>query len=163
MVGDRGHVRLPGRVMLLLTWRACYNTADRHFKLMRRMLAPLPAGGIRWETSIYLNRQCEGKPVARLSASLLSTRYTLKPTTSCMPTGSSPASCSDTTLQPAAARAPELLVAEGSKPGFWRRKRAVADASLKAAEAAAAAAGVPANLADVQYSKRVQGFMRPRK
>jgi len=130
---------------------------------MRRMLAPLPTGGIRWETSIYLNKQCEGKPVARLSASLLSTRYTLKPTTSCMPTTCGPASGSDGTLQSAAAHAPQLLVTEGLKPGFWRRKRAVADVSLKAAEAAAAAAGVPANLADVQYSKRVQGFMRPRK
>jgi len=130
---------------------------------MRRMLAPLPAGGIRWETSIYLNKQCEGKPVARLSASLLSTRYTLKPTASCMPTTCGPVSGSDGTLQKAAAHATELLVTEGLKPGFWRRKRAVADVSLKAAEAAAAAAGVPANLADVQYSKRVQGFMRPRK
>ena len=130
---------------------------------MHRMLAPLPVGGVRWETAIYMSRECEGKPVARLSASLLSTRYTLKPTTSCMPTGTGPAPGSDGTLHSAVARAPELLLTEGLKPGFWRRKRAVADVSLRAPEAAAAAAGVPANLADVQYSKRVQGFMRPRK
>ena len=127
--------------------------------LLRRMLAPLPAGGIRWETAIYLNKQCEGKPVARLSASLLSTRYTLKPTTSCMPTSLG----SHGALPSAeAGGSGSSSFTEGLKPGFWRRRRAVTDVELKA-EAAAVPAGVPANLADVQYSKRVQGFMRPRK
>ena len=53
------------------------------------------------------------------------------------------------------------VAVEVSKPSFWRRKRAVADASK--AETKTVPEGVPANLADVQYSKRVQGFMRPRK
>ena len=126
------------------------------------MLAPVPAGGIRWETSIYLNRQCEGKPVARLSASLLSTRYTLKPTPSCMPATSASAPGSLEGAQPSGeADGNDGLAVEDCKPSFWRRKRAVADAPK--AEATAVPEGVPSNLADVQYSKRVQGFMRPRK
>ena len=124
-----------------------------------RMMAPLPAGGIRWETAIYLNKQCEGKPVARLSASLLSTRYTLKPTASCMPTSSVSSAGADGMLHLDGPMSPS---SEGSKPGLWRRKRAVTDVGPKA-EAAAVPTGVPPNLADVQYSKRVQGFMRPRK
>ena len=126
------------------------------------MLAPLPAGGIRWETSIYLNKQCEGKPVARLSASLLSTRYTLKPTPSCMPaTSASTPGGSEGGRSSGEADSVDGVAVEVSKPSFWRRKRAVADASK--AETKTVPEGVPANLADVQYSKRVQGFMRPRK
>jgi hypothetical protein len=122
------------------------------------MLAPLPAGGIRWETSIYLNKKCEGKPVARLSASLMSTRYTLKPTPSCMPaTSATPGSPEGSQRS---GEVSELAVKE-SKPSFWWRKRAVADAAK--AQAAAVPENVPSNLVDVQYSKRVQGFMRPRK
>ena len=120
------------------------------------MLAPLPAGGIRWETSIYLNKKCEGKPVARLSASLMSTRYTLKPTPSCMPAASAMPGSPEGSQSSCEIGG---LAVEELKPSFWRRKRVVADA----AKATTVPDGVPSNLADVQYSKRVQGFMRPRK
>lgn len=130
-----------------------------------RMMAPM--GGVGWETSIYLNKECTGKPVARLASSWMSTRYSLEPTPHCLtpvePAAGprrapvSPRSGLDQDFDSLSIAEREASLVEGNiRCGFAAKGGAVADAC-------AVPAGVPPKLAMVQYSKRVQGFMRPRK
>lgn len=121
-------------------------------------------GGVGWETSIFLNKECTGKPVARLASSWMSTRYSLEPTPHCLTPSAPPAGPRQAPLSPrtGAAEAPDSLRClgrEASRVG----ENASCLFSVKGGEPGTVPEGVPQKLAMVQYSKRVQGFMRPRK